>query len=251
MILLLKNGNSGGRFYGYGPFSKWYLGNDDSSLAELRKYYNEPRNLSGAGVVAGDGMCEPQAILIGCGFKHENPIVDASNVDQGTSVIHIDRYLEPLTLFYKFINNIIVGVKAEMFVRDAKALCPHLDIIPYNFEAYEVVANQFYDILHKHCNRVQVCTCLEISLNITTFRIDEEIFEATGGTPSAGVVANMLVARLATQTAKPNGQFFISPMKIRFWSCVIFLIFPSDSWFLLNHGDEACFASALFYYRMF
>lgn len=30
-----------------------------------------------------------------------------------------------------------------MFVRDAKALCPHLVIFPYNFEAYEEVAVHF------------------------------------------------------------------------------------------------------------
>lgn len=28
-----------------------------------------------------------------------------------------------------------------MFVRDAKALCPRLVIVPYNFEAYEEVIN--------------------------------------------------------------------------------------------------------------
>ena len=32
-----------------------------------------------------------------------------------------------------------VGVRAGIFVRDAKALCPHLVIIPYDFEAYEEV----------------------------------------------------------------------------------------------------------------
>lgn len=86
-----------------------------------------------------------------------------------------------------------------MFVRDAKALCPHLVIFPYDFKSYEEVsgwlstglsiillmedgnhilflkspykgvllafdilgnmqvADQFYDILHKHCDKVQVC----------------------------------------------------------------------------------------------
>lgn len=32
-----------------------------------------------------------------------------------------------------------LGVKAGIFVRDAKALCPHLVILPYDFEAYEEV----------------------------------------------------------------------------------------------------------------
>lgn len=31
------------------------------------------------------------------------------------------------------------GVRAGMFVGDAKALCPHLVIFPYNFKAYEEV----------------------------------------------------------------------------------------------------------------
>lgn len=31
------------------------------------------------------------------------------------------------------------GIKAGMFVRDAKARCPHLMIVPYNFDAYEEV----------------------------------------------------------------------------------------------------------------
>ncbi|RWW42463.1 hypothetical protein BHE74_00051993 [Ensete ventricosum] len=48
------------------------------------------------------------------------------------------------------------GVKAGMFVRDAKACCPLLVILPYDFEAYEEVAEQFYSILHKHCSKVQV-----------------------------------------------------------------------------------------------
>lgn len=31
-----------------------------------------------------------------------------------------------------------------MFVRDAKAHCPHLVIFPYNFEAYEEVRSKIY-----------------------------------------------------------------------------------------------------------
>lgn len=38
----------------------------------------------------------------------------------------------------------ISGVKAGTFVRDAKACCPHLVILPYDFEAYEEV----YAFLH-------------------------------------------------------------------------------------------------------
>lgn len=33
----------------------------------------------------------------------------------------------------------LLGIRAGMFVREAKALCPDLVIFPYNFEAYEEV----------------------------------------------------------------------------------------------------------------
>ncbi|XP_043710957.1 DNA repair protein REV1 isoform X4 [Telopea speciosissima] len=116
------------------------------------------------------------------------------------------------------------GVKAGIFVRDAKAHCPHLIILPYNFEAYEEVADQFYDILHKHCNKVQAVSCDEAFLDVTdvedgdperlasTIRL--EIVETTGCTASAGIAENMLMARLATRTAKPNGQCYIPHDKV-------------------------------------
>ncbi|KAJ4965801.1 hypothetical protein NE237_017650 [Protea cynaroides] len=116
------------------------------------------------------------------------------------------------------------GVRAGIFVRDAKALCPHLVILPYNFEAYEEVADQFYDILHKHCNKVQAVSCDEAFLDVTDLEdgdpehlastIRLKIVETTGCTASAGIGDNMLMARLATRTAKPNGQCYIPHEKV-------------------------------------
>ncbi|XP_062234274.1 DNA repair protein REV1 isoform X2 [Phragmites australis] len=116
------------------------------------------------------------------------------------------------------------GIKAGMFVRDAKARCPHLKVVPYNFDAYEEVADQFYGILHKYCNKVQALSCDEAFLDMTeclhdnpeevTWRIRNEIFDATKCTASAGIAENMLVARLATRSAKPNGQCFIPSEKV-------------------------------------
>ncbi|KAK9287385.1 hypothetical protein L1049_015803 [Liquidambar formosana] len=116
------------------------------------------------------------------------------------------------------------GVKAGIFVRDAKALCPHLVIFPYNFKAYEEVADQFYSILHKHCSKVQAVSCDEAFLEVADSTeedpeliaslIRKEIFETTGCTASAGIAGNMLMARLATRTAKPDGQCCIPPEKV-------------------------------------
>ncbi|KAG7977082.1 hypothetical protein I3843_05G013000 [Carya illinoinensis] len=115
------------------------------------------------------------------------------------------------------------GIRAGMFVRDAKARCPHLIIFPYNFVAYEEVADQFYNILHKHCNKVQAVSCDEAFLDFTgsvedpqilASRIRKEVIETTRCTASAGIAGNMLMARLATRTAKPDGQFFIPPERV-------------------------------------
>lgn len=44
--------------------------------------------------------------------------------------------------------------------------------------------------------------------------IRKEIFDTTGCTASAGIAGNMLMARLATKTAKPDGQCYIPPEKV-------------------------------------
>ncbi|KAG2241165.1 hypothetical protein Bca52824_096850, partial [Brassica carinata] len=141
------------------------------------------------------------------------------------------------------------GVKAGMFVRHAKDLCPQLVIVPYNFEAYEEVfflelsvsylllsrstmfdivtqpqvADQFYDILHRHCREVQAVSCDEAFLDVSDLRdvepeflastIRKEILDTTGCSASAGIGGTMLMARLATRVAKPAGQFHISAEK--------------------------------------
>ncbi|KAF2928215.1 hypothetical protein DAI22_06g261900 [Oryza sativa Japonica Group] len=116
------------------------------------------------------------------------------------------------------------GIKAGMFVREAKARCPHLMIVPYDFDAYGEVADQFYGILHKYCSKVQALSCDEAFLDMTeclhdnpeevTQKIRNEIFGTTKCSASAGISGNMLIARLATRSAKPNGQCFISSEKV-------------------------------------
>ncbi|KAL1317094.1 DNA repair protein REV1 isoform X3 [Arachis ipaensis] len=136
-----------------------------------------------------------------------------SNNSKGTSEISSANY--PARSY---------GIRAGMFVRDAKALCPHLVTFPYNFEAYEEVADQFYSILHRHCNKVQAVSCDEAFLDFTDAMVEDpellassirkEIYETTRCTASAGIGGNMLMARIATRTAKPNGQCYITPERV-------------------------------------
>lgn len=114
------------------------------------------------------------------------------------------------------------GVKSGMFIRDAKALCPSLKIVPYDFEGYQQVADQFYDILHKHCNKVQAISCDEAYLGVTGVQdaeilasvIRKDVFDVTRCTASVGIAGNLLLARMATRKAKPDGQFQIKSEQV-------------------------------------
>ncbi|CAK9187090.1 unnamed protein product [Ilex paraguariensis] len=184
-------------------------------------------------------------------FKCTSPNIGASSVSQKTAIIHVDMdcfFVSVVIRNFPELRDKPVavchsdnprgtaeissanypardhGVRAGIFVRDAKALCPHLVIFPYDFDAYEEVADQFYNILHKHCNKVQAVSCDEAFLDVAMADVEDpvilasiirkEIFEITKCTASAGIAGNMLMARLATRSAKPDGQCYIPLEKV-------------------------------------
>lgn len=71
---------------------------------------------------------------------------------------------------------------------------------------------------------MQAVSCDEAFLDMTgegdpnqiATTIRQEIFDMTKCTASAGIAGNMLLARLATRKAKPNGQFYIPPADVLF-----------------------------------
>ena len=108
------------------------------------------------------------------------------------------------------------GIRASMFISNAKELCPDLVVVPYDFEKYEEVSEIVYKTLLKYTSRVQPVSCDEAFIDVSGLGNPESIAEAlreeikgkTGCTASAGIGCNMLLARLATKIAKPNGQYF-------------------------------------------
>lgn len=86
---------------------------------------------------------------------------------------------------------------------------------------------------------VQAVSCDEAFIDVTDSEVEDpqllasiirkEIFETTGCTASAGIAGNMLVARLATRTAKPDGQCYINPDKVPLLQPLIsFLLYIYD-----------------------
>lgn len=54
----------------------------------------------------------------------------------------------------------------------------------------------------------------KVDPEVLASKIRKEIFDTTGCTASAGISTNMLMARLATRTAKPDGQCYIPSEKV-------------------------------------
>lgn len=122
------------------------------------------------------------------------------------------------------------GVRNGMMMMQARQLCPELNVIPYEFDKYKQASEAFYRILIQHTIRIQAVSMDEAYLDLTkeiacekrqsnmddrncemivnaiVQRIRQQIQHELGICASAGIAHNMLLARMATFTAKPNGQ---------------------------------------------
>ncbi|CAL8266527.1 unnamed protein product [Lota lota] len=114
------------------------------------------------------------------------------------------------------------GVRNGMFFGKAKQLCPALQSVPYDFEAYKEVALSMYETLASYTHDIEALSCDEVLIDATALlselgispedlaqAIREDIKEKTGCSASVGMGSNILLARLATRKAKPDGQYML------------------------------------------
>uniref|UniRef100_H3D8N4 DNA repair protein REV1 n=1 Tax=Tetraodon nigroviridis TaxID=99883 RepID=H3D8N4_TETNG len=114
------------------------------------------------------------------------------------------------------------GVRNGMFFGKAKQLCPSLQAVPYDFEAYKEVALTMYDTLAGYTHDIEALSCDELLMDTSALlaelcvnpeelakAIRADIKEKTGCCASVGMGSNILLARLATRKAKPDGQYFL------------------------------------------
>lgn len=141
--------------------------------------------------------------------------------ESGTSVIpqHLLKSMSDIASCSYEARN--AGLHNGMFVGEALKLCPNLQLVPYEFDKYHEVSKVFYTILMSHSACLEPVSCDEAYIELTDYihnvneaerivqEIRDEVKSATGCTVSAGVAHNMLLARMATKIAKPNGQYFL------------------------------------------
>ncbi|QDZ23442.1 DNA polymerase IV [Chloropicon primus] len=109
------------------------------------------------------------------------------------------------------------GVKAGMYFSAAKELCPGLVHAPYYFEKYQGASAVLYRILLQYSACVQPVSIDEAYADISGLgdslsicdRIRSQFHKETGLRVSTGASHNMLLAKIATNQAKPDGTFFI------------------------------------------
>lgn len=115
------------------------------------------------------------------------------------------------------------GVRSAMSTYAAKKLCPGLKFITPNFTKYKKASQAVFNILEKYTPLIEPISIDEAFLDVTSNleysnsatllakKIREEIFQETGLTASAGIAPNKLLAKIASDYNKPNGQFTVSP----------------------------------------
>ncbi|XP_046443006.1 DNA repair protein REV1-like isoform X2 [Daphnia pulex] len=115
------------------------------------------------------------------------------------------------------------GIYNGMFMGGALKLCPNLVAIPYDFEGYKEVSTSLYNTVAAYTLDLEAVSCDELYADITSVlrqsgltpaefatHLKEVIFNKTQCNASVGMGPNMLMARLATKKAKPNGLFYIN-----------------------------------------
>ncbi|MDP9003853.1 MAG: DNA polymerase IV [Verrucomicrobiota bacterium] len=112
------------------------------------------------------------------------------------------------------------GVRSAMPTFMALQRCPNLIILPTRFDVYRKESATVREILHRFTPLVEPLSLDEAYLDVTEHPgapgplaqvIRGLIFQKTKLTASAGIGPNKLVAKIASDLKKPNGQFEVKP----------------------------------------
>ena len=115
------------------------------------------------------------------------------------------------------------GIRSAMPVIKAKKLCPHLIVLPVRFNLYRQASQQIRAIFKRYTKLVEPLSLDEAYLDVTDLKrrgadiateIRTSIHNETGLTASAGVGPNKLIAKIASDWNKPNGQCVVSPSMV-------------------------------------
>lgn len=108
------------------------------------------------------------------------------------------------------------GCRSAMPVFKALELCPQLKLVPVRFERYRAVSSQIRAIFSRFTDLIEPLSLDEAYLDVSQLQsgaaavareIRAQIREETGLAASAGISSNRLIAKIASDWNKPDGQF--------------------------------------------
>jgi DNA polymerase-4 len=115
------------------------------------------------------------------------------------------------------------GVRSAMPGFLARERCPQIVFLPPRFDLYRAESQRIRAILYSYTPLVEPLSLDEAYLDVTDCgrlawglarEIRARIFEETGLTASAGVAPNKMLAKIASDWRKPNGQFAVLPEQV-------------------------------------
>jgi DNA polymerase IV len=115
------------------------------------------------------------------------------------------------------------GVRSAMPTFMALQRCPNLIVLPTRFDVYRREAAVIRGILHRFTSLIEPLSLDEAYLDVTAHPgapgplaqvIRGTIFQKTKLTSSAGIGPNKLIAKIASEINKPNGQFEVRPEQV-------------------------------------
>jgi len=127
------------------------------------------------------------------------------------------------------------GIKSGMPISKAYQLCPDAIFLPVNMELYQKVSNEIMEIVKKYSPKYEIISLDEAYLDLSHIfydrekvstgeiwleaekigeKLKREIFEKEKLTCTVGIGPNKVVAKLATEKAKPNGLKVVKPEEV-------------------------------------
>ena len=115
------------------------------------------------------------------------------------------------------------GCRSAMPVFKAKKLCPHLIIKPVRFSAYRAESVTIRAIFKTYTELIEPLSLDEAYLDVShreeyawsiAKEIRKKIWDETKLTASAGISCNKMLAKIASDMKKPNGQFAVLPEEV-------------------------------------
>ncbi len=115
------------------------------------------------------------------------------------------------------------GCHSAMPTFQAKQRCPHLIVMPVRFDVYKNESRRIRSIFADYTDLIEPLSLDEAYLDVSHLdrpaweiaqEIRRRIRQTTGLTASAGIAPNKMLAKIASDWRKPNGQYQVKPAEI-------------------------------------